>query len=90
MDDDFASADDFKVAALHDNRGAFIQTDAEQVGVCPDDRGEIVLAVARQHMLVNGRVGQEAEPAFVALGHQDPVALGCAAHQIGRQDGGTR
>src|SRR5258708_2312253 len=77
----------------HDS-GAFVDADAKQFRMRRDHRNQIVLPVAGNYMLVNGRVLAQAE-AFHMRGcdHDGVVSMGilggagCAAYQKRALDG---
>jgi hypothetical protein len=87
VDGHLACADDMEAGALNHDRGAFIEADAEQAGVAVDNRRQIVLAVARDEVLIDGGFFEQPEAFFVPLGHHDGVAFGRAAHQVGPLNG---
>ena len=68
-----------------------IEAESEKLGMGLHDRSEIVLAVARINVLVDGDVGKETEADFVAGRHHDGVVVGIgrATHHVGTLDGGS-
>src|SRR5204862_296709 len=86
VDRDLARAADLERLAADDDRGALVEADAEDVGVLRDDFLEIVLAVARQHVLVDGNARDQPEAFLVAGRHHEVVVLVRAADHVGRED----
>ena len=82
VDGDTAEPGYFKAIRLDDDRGVFVQADAEEFGMPVDDREEILLAVALREMLVNRDAAEIAEAFFVAGRHHEGVAFARAANQV--------
>jgi len=72
--------------AADDDRGAFVEADAEHLRVHRHDLLEIVLTIARQHVLIDRHAFDQAEAFFVAGRHHDEVVLARAADHVRRQN----
>src|SRR5579859_2114459 len=84
----FTLADDLELISMHHDGGAFVDADAEQFRMGSDYRNQIVLAVAGDHMLIDGRVLQQAKTFHMWRRDHDGVvsigiagSAGGAAHQ---------
>ena len=85
-DQHHVTAEDCEAAALDQDRGGFVDADTQQGGMRRDHQGQIGYAVARDHVLVHGAVGQVAETGLVTWRHQDRVAGGGASDEVGLLD----
>ena len=88
---DLPLADHLETVAGDDDRGAFGEADAEQVGILLDHGNDVVPAIAGIDVLVDGDLAEEGEAVFV-LGfrrHDDFGAGDGAAHQVVALNGGA-
>src|SRR5260221_2167397 len=70
---DLARADDLEFLTAHDDCRALVQPDAQQVAMLRDHFLEIVLAVAREHMLIDRYTFDQAEAFLIAWRHHGVV-----------------
>src|SRR5262249_32742831 len=80
-DEDAARADNRRDVALDDERGAFVDPDAEKPGIGRDDLGEVALPAARADVLIDRDIAEIAEPALRAGRHQGSVVGDGAAYE---------
>src|SRR5262245_20119240 len=86
---DVVSADHPGGRALDNERGAFVDADAQELRVAAHESGHVAVALSLGEMLVDGDTRKKAEAAFVAVGHHVEISERAAAGHVLALDGGT-
>jgi hypothetical protein len=78
--------------AVHRDRRARVQPDPQQFRMLLHHRGQVILAVARIHVLIDGGIGDQAKPNLVPWRHHDRVVIRVrrAAHHVRALNGRAR
>jgi hypothetical protein len=78
--------------AVHGDRRTLVQPDPQQFRMLLHHRGQVVLAVARIHVLIDDGIGDQAKPNLVPWRHHDRVVIRVrrAAHHVRALNGRAR